>query len=153
VLSLGQTPRWNSTVDVGGRLLRKLLTNAPAQVSENVVSMQLQLGIDVGNDDVIDDGSSARGGGLAESAQSAAAERNQRTAGGGRTRALHQIRRCACLVRSPQFERPDGSNRTTTPAGPFDVLPARAGNFASRLPSMPQWQLACRRPALLPLTR
>ena len=42
------------------------------------------------------------------------------------------------LVRSPQFERPDGSgNCTTTPAGPFDVLPARAGNFASRLPSMP----------------
>ena len=145
VLNLGQNPALEQyTVDANGRLLvRNLLTNAPAQVvSENVVSMQLQLGIDVGNDDVIDEWINPPAAAanwlnppnpLPQNAISALP-----VAAG--PRALHQIKavRVGLLVRSPQFERPDGSgNCTTTPAGPFDVLPARAGNFASRLPSMP----------------
>lgn len=145
VINLGPRPSLEQfSVDANGRLVvQDLLNNTPAQVlTENVVSMQVQLGIDVGNDDVIDEWINPPAAYVNLNNPPNPLPNNVTSAlpipGGAR--AIHQIKaiRVGLLVRSPQFERPDASgNCTTTPAGPFQVLPARAGAAGNNLPDMP----------------
>lgn len=146
VINMGPNPTLESwTVDANGRLtVTDLINNTPAQViAENVVSMQVQLGIDVGNDDVVDEWINPPAAAGTWLNPPNPMPENQITAAlpvPGGARSLNQVKavRVGLLVRSPQVERPDDAgNCTTTPAGPAQVLPAVAGALANRLPDMP----------------
>lgn len=145
VINLGPNPAFERyTVDDDGRLLvTDLLNGAPPQVvADNVVSLQVQLGIDVGNDDVIDEWINPPTLEATLVNPPNPLPPNELTAlpaaAGGR--GLHQIKgvRLGLLVRSPQLERPDSDgNCSVAPADPEPVLGAMAGVAASRLPDMP----------------
>jgi hypothetical protein len=168
VINLGLTPTLERfVVDGNGRLMvTNLLGTGGAQVlADNVVAMRVQLGIDRGNDDVVDEwinapetidtwlnpsnplppnqvGIPGGGGGGGNG--------NGNGGGGGggggasQARAFHQIKavRVGLLIRSPQFERAQEGNGqnggcTTTDGSNRVILPARAGDAASGLPDMP----------------
>lgn len=145
VINLGPNPAFERySVDAAGRLLvADLLRGAPAQVlAENVVSMQVQLGVDVGNDDVIDEWINPPAAEATLLNPPNPLPQNELTAlpAPAGARGLHQIKgvRLGLLVRSPQFERPDADgNCTVAPDSASQVLPAVAGVAASRLPDMP----------------
>jgi type IV pilus assembly protein PilW len=145
VINLGRTPALEEyRVDANARLqVRNLITGAPAQVvADNVLSLQVQLGIDVGNDDVIDEWINPPAAAATWLNPPNPLPANQITAlpVAAAPRGLHQIKavRLGLLMRSPQFERPDSSgNCTTTPAGPYETLPAVAGVAASGLAAIP----------------
>lgn len=146
VFNLGPNPTYAElTVDANARLVSTdlLTAGAPPQIiAENVMAMKLQVGIDVGGDDVIDAWINPPAAEptwtnpinpLPDFAISALPV----VVGAP---ALHQAKtlRIGLLVRSPQFERADAAgNCVTTPAGPFEILPPRAGSLPQRLPDMP----------------
>jgi type IV pilus assembly protein PilW len=145
VINLGRTPAFERyTVDAAGRLMVvDLLNGTPAQpVAENVVSMQVQLGIDVGNDDVIDEwiNPPALESTLVNPVNPPPQNSVTNLPAPAGVRALHQVKgvRIGLLVRSPRMERPGASgNCTVTSAASLEVLPAVAGAAANRLPEMP----------------
>jgi len=158
VINLGRAPTLERfVVDANGRLtVTNLLGTAGPQVlADNVVAMRVQLGIDRGNDDVIDEwinapatidtwlnpdnplppnqvgipgGGGAGGGGGGGGG------------GGAAARAFHQIKavRVGLLIRSPQFERAEEKGGCMiTDGAKRQILPARTGNAAAGLPDMP----------------
>ncbi len=146
VINLGANPTYSQlTVDANARLTAtNLLIPAavPQVIAENVLSMKLQLGIDVGADDVIDAWINPPAAeptwtnpvnplpDLSISALPVPVA----------PPALHQVKslRIGLLVRSPQFERVDAAgNCSTTGPGPFEILAPVAGAAAQRLPAMP----------------
>lgn len=147
LIHLGATPALERfTVDGSGRLtVTNLLAGGTAQVlADNVVSMQIQLGIDIGNDDVIDDWiepPSAASWWLNPSNPLPDNVITTLPLNGPRpARSLNQIKavRIGLLIRSPQFERAGEKGGCTTTADETrQVLPARAGDNASNLPAMP----------------
>lgn len=146
VINLGSNPTYTQlTVDGNARLVAiNLLTPGvpPQVIAENVLSMKLQLGVDVGADDVID-----------AWINPPAAEANWTNPVNPlpilaisalpvpvAPPALHQVKslRIGLLVQSPQFERLDAAGQcSTTGPGPFEILPPIAGANAQRLPAMP----------------
>lgn len=145
VVNLGPTPAFERyTVDAAGRLmLADLLNGTPAQpVAENVVSLQVQLGIDVGNDDVIDEWVNPPALESTLVNPFSPPPQNSMTSLPAPigVRGLHQIKgvRIGLLVRSPRLERPDAAGDCTTDPGvALEILPPVAGAAASRLPEMP----------------
>jgi type IV pilus assembly protein PilW len=145
VVNLGRTPLFQSlTVNgVNQLLLTNLITNATTVLADNVISMRAQIGIDVSNDDVIDEWINPpllAGDWLNPNSVPTVPSIAAVPVAAG-PRALNQIKalRVGVLIRSSQFERPNGVTGLceTTPAGPFSVLEARAGNSAQRIPNMP----------------
>lgn len=146
VSNLGQAPNITRIgVDANSRLtaLDLLTPGATAQViAENVIAMKVQVGVDVGGDDIIDRWMNPP---VAEATWTNPMNPPPDFAISAlpvavAPPAIHQAKalRIGVLVRSPQFERPDASgNCVTSPAGPFDVLPAKAGAAAQRIADMP----------------
>jgi hypothetical protein len=126
-------------------MVTNLITNAPAQVvAENVVSMQVQLGIDVGNDDVVDEWINPPAAAGTWLNPPNPMPENQITVAlpvPAGPRSLNQVKavRVGLLVRSPQFERPDDAGNCTTSAGRPCAGVAGGGRcgFGNRLPDMP----------------
>jgi type IV pilus assembly protein PilW len=146
VVNLGRTPLFQSlTVNAATNqlVLTNLISNASMVLADNVVAMNVQAGIDVSNDDVIDEWivpPTAAGTWLNPNAVPAIPSIAALPVAAG-PRSLNQIKalRVGLLIRSSQFERPDPASGlcNTTPAGPFSVLSASAGNTAQRIPAMP----------------
>ncbi|MCL4744870.1 MAG: prepilin-type N-terminal cleavage/methylation domain-containing protein [Burkholderiaceae bacterium] len=145
VINLGAAPLLEQyRVDADNRLVvRDLLANTPERVvSDNIMSMKLQLGVDVGNDDVIDAWVDPPANADVLGIPSYPLAPNQISVlpvvvG---TPGVHQIKaiRIGLLVRSPRFERPDqAGNCSVSGAGPFQILPQIAGDAARRLPEIP----------------
>lgn len=145
VVNLGRSPAFERySVDAAGRLMvADLLNGTPAQpVAENVASLQVQLGIDVGNDDVIDEwvNPPALESTFLNPVNPLPQNSVTSLPAPAGVRGLHQIKgvRIGLLVRSPRMERSDASgNCTVTSAATLEVLPAVAGAAANRLPDMP----------------
>lgn len=145
VINLGRTPAFERySVDAAGRLMvADLLNGTPPQpVADNVVSLQVQIGVDVGNDDVIDEwiNPPALETTLLNPANPLPQNALTPLPAPPGVRSIHQIKgvRIGLLVRSPRMERPDTSgNCSVTSAASLEVLPAVAGIAASRLPAMP----------------
>lgn len=145
VVNLGRNPAFERYfIDAAGRLMiADLLNGTPAQpVADNVVSLQVQLGIDVGNDDVIDEWINPPALESALLNPENPPPQNTLTAlpVPAGPRGLHQIKgvRIGLLMRSPRMERPDASGAcTASSAASLEVLPAVTGAAASRLPEMP----------------
>ena len=146
VVSLGARPAFNQiSVNANSQLIVSNVLNlaaAPTIIADDVIAMKVQVGLDVTNDDLIDEWVNApvneatwrNPGQLAVSPSIATLPV---PAG---LRFLNQIKalRVGLLVRSPQFERPDATgNCVITGAGPFQVLGLRGGDLAQRIPAMP----------------
>jgi hypothetical protein len=106
--------------------------------------MQVQLGIDVGNDDVIDEWINPPGAQTWWLNPSNPLPDNAITTlplnGAQPARSLNQIKavRIGLLIRSPQFERaPEKGGCSTTADVTRQVLPARTGSDDDNLPAMP----------------
>ena len=147
VIHLGATPTLERfTVDANGRLtVTNLLAGGTARVlADNVVSMQVQLGIDIGNDDVIDDWIEPPSAATWWLNPSNPLPDNTITTlplnGAKPARSLNQIKsvRIGLLIRSPQLERkPEKGSCTATADVTRQVLPTRAGSDDDNLPAMP----------------
>ena len=147
LIHLGATPTLERfTVDASGRLMvTNLLAGGAAQViADNVVSMQVQLGIDVGNDDVIDEWIDPPAlatwwlnpaNPLPDNVITTLPLNGMQPA-----RSLNQIKgvRIGLLIRSPQLERAaEKAGCTATADETRRVLPARTGSDDNNLPAMP----------------
>lgn len=145
VINLGANPTLERyEVDASGRLIvTDLLTEGaqPQVLADNVVAMQLQLGIDIANDDVIDEWINAPAAVTSLLNPPNPLPPNAVTTGTPPTgnRAIHQIKavRVGLLVRSPQFEKAQGGSCSTSAASLGAILPARTGDTATRVPDMP----------------
>lgn len=145
VIHLGPTPTLERfQVDASGRLtVTDLLTEGaqPQVLADNVVAMRVQLGIDIANDDVIDEWINAPAAVTSLANPPNPLPANAVTSGGlpPGDRAIHQIKavRVGLLVRSPQFEKAEGGSCSTSVASLGAILPARAGDTTTRLPDMP----------------
>ncbi len=145
VVNLGRTPLFQSlTVNATTNqlVLTNLISNASLVLADNVVSMNVQAGIDVSNDDVIDEWinpPTVAGTWLNPNALPTTPSIATLPVAAG-ARSLNQIKalRVGLLIRSSQFERPDPvSGCSATAAGPFSVLDLNAGNNAQGIPAMP----------------
>ncbi len=146
VVNLGRTPLFQSlTVNATTNqlVLTNLISNASMVVADNVVAMNVQAGIDVSNDDVIDEWinpPATPGIWLNPNALPTTPAIATLPVAAG-VRSLNQIKalRVGLLIRSSQFERPDPVSGlcNATAAGPFSVLEASAGNNLQSIPAMP----------------
>ncbi len=146
VINLGPNPSFTQlTVDANARLTATNLLvagSAPQVIADNVLSMKLQLGVDVGGDDVIDTwiNPPANEAIWTNPFNPLPLFTISNLPVAVAPPALHQAKslRIGLLVRSPQFERTDAAgNCVTTAAGPFEILPPVTGSAAQRLPDMP----------------
>jgi type IV pilus assembly protein PilW len=151
VIHLGPAPTLERfEVDARGRLIVTNLLVAQAQpqvLADNVVAMQVQLGIDIANDDVVDEWINAPAEATSLVNPPNPLPPNAVTSGtpSAGNRAIHQIKavRVGLLVRSPQFEQEERDGKggrlgCTTSAASFEaILPARTGDATARLPAMP----------------
>lgn len=145
VIHLGPTPTLERfAVDANGRLTVTDLLTAEAQpqvLADNVIAMRVQLGIDIANDDVIDQWINAPAAVTSLINPPNPLPPNAVTSGAlpPGNRAIHQIKavRVGLLVRSPQFEKAEGGSCSTSPASFGAILPARAGDATTLLPDMP----------------
>jgi hypothetical protein len=146
VIHLGPSPTLERyQVDGSGRLtVTDLLTDGaqPQVIADNVVAMRIQLGIDRGNDDVIDEWMAAPSQASSLTNPPNPLPPNAVTPAGPPPpgdRAIHQIKavRVGLLVRSPQFEKAAGDACSTSGASLTPILPARTGDTATRVPDMP----------------
>jgi type IV pilus assembly protein PilW len=111
-------------------------------LADNVVSMKVQLGFDVGGDDIVDAWINPPAAAATWTNPLVPLPQVQTSALPifVASPELHKVKsiRIGLLVRSPQFERPDAAgNCTVSAAGPAEILPAVPGNAAQRLPDMP----------------
>jgi type IV pilus assembly protein PilW len=147
LVNMGSTPSMQ-LLSVDPTTLRLRFTDLaipsqPQILAENVMAMKVQTGIDVGNDDLIDEWINPPNAAAAWLNPNAAPPVNSVTPlpVAPAPRSLNQIKalRIGLLIRSPQMERPDPATGLcqVTGSGPFEVLPAVAGNAALRIPSMP----------------
>jgi type IV pilus assembly protein PilW len=146
VFNLGPNPTYAQlAIDANARLTSTDLLTAgatPQIIAENVLAMKLQVGVDVGGDDVIDAwiNPPANEPTWTNPANPLPNYMSSTLPVVVAAPALHQAKslRIGLLVRSPQFERTDtAGNCVTSGAGPFEILPARADSAVARLPDMP----------------
>jgi type IV pilus assembly protein PilW len=147
VVNLGRTPLFESlTVNAGTSqlMLNNLINNTSRVLADNVVAMKVQTGIDVSNDDVVDEWINpplAEAGWLNPNAVPTAPSIAALPVAAAPNRALNELKalRVGVLIRSSNFERPNAATGQcdVTGAGPFTVLPADPGNAAQRVPAMP----------------
>lgn len=145
VANLGPNPEaWQISV-VNNRLQAvDLINNLPVQVlAENVVAMKVQVGLDVSNDDLIDEWMNppaAANTWLNPNSVATIPSIPALPVAAG-ARSLNQMKalRVGLLLRAPVLERATGAGGAceVTPAGPYAVLEAIAGNAAQRIPDMP----------------
>lgn len=146
IVNLGQTPLFQSlTVNTATNqlVLTNLISNVSMVLADNVVAMNVQAGIDVSNDDVIDEWinpPATPGTWLNPNAVPTTPAIAALPVAAG-LRSLNQIKalRVGLLIRSSQFERPDPVSGLciATAAGPFSVLEANPGNNVQSIPTMP----------------
>jgi type IV pilus assembly protein PilW len=144
VVNLGRNPIFQRISVANNRLmLTNLVTGTQQALADNVMSMKVQVGIDVGNDDVIDEWINPPTNANTWLNPNATPAIPVITALPvvAAPRALNQIKamRIGLLIRSPNFEKPaavSGQCETTGP-GPFSVLDATLGNSGQRIPAMP----------------
>jgi type IV pilus assembly protein PilW len=146
VVNLGRTPSFQSlTVNplTNQIVLANLVNGTNMVIADNVIAMKVQVGIDVSNDDVIDEWinpPAIPGAWLNPNAAPTVPFIAALPVAAG-ARSLNQIKalRVGVLIRSPQFERvsPSTGLCEASAAGPFSVLPPTAGNAAQRVPAMP----------------
>jgi type IV pilus assembly protein PilW len=146
VVNLGRNPSFQSLTHnplTSQIVLANLVNGTNMVIADNVIAMKVQVGIDVSNDDVIDEWinpPALPGAWLNPNAVPTLPSIAALPVPVG-PRSLNQIKalRVGVLIRSPQFERPSPSTGLcdASAAGPFSVLPPTAGNAAQRVPAMP----------------
>jgi type IV pilus assembly protein PilW len=146
VVNLGQNPQGPQVQRlsvINNRLtLTNMATGVAQPIADNVISMKVQVGVDITADDLIDEWTNPPPLPTdwlnPNSVATIPSIATLPVAVGPRSLNEMKALRVGLLIRSPQFERPNTAGAcVSSGAGPFEVLGAVAGNAAQRIPDMP----------------